>query len=361
MNANEEKIVNNIHKIIDLVKNFVKYNETIDKIAQLEEESHSQDFWDNQTHASKVMQEKDMLKSTIEPIDTIEKKLNELIDLYPLIQEENDKQLLEQFSIDLEELEKHSESMQINAILCQEHDNCNCFVEINSGAGGTEAQDWVEMLVRMYCRWAERRGYKIEILDQNDGEEAGIKSISMLFKGNKAFGWLKKETGVHRLVRISPFDSNARRHTSFASVFVSPEINQEIKIEILQSDLRIDTYRASGAGGQHVNKTDSAVRITHIPTGIVTQSQTDRSQHKNKEIAMNMLRAKLYALKLNEQKNNTKLDPKSDISWGNQIRSYVLQPYQIVKDLRTGVERGDASRVLDGDIDCYLEKAIAML
>ncbi len=183
----------------------------------------------------------------------------------------------------------------------------------------------------------------------------------MLFKGDKVFGWLKKETGVHMLVRISPFDSNARRHTSFASVFISPEINQEIKIEINQSDLRIDTYRASGAGGQHVNKTDSAIRITHIPTGIVTQSQTDRSQHRNREIAMNMLKAKLYTLKLDEQKSNTQVDNKTDISWGNQIRSYVLQPYQIVKDLRTHVERGDASRVLDGDIDCYLESAIAML
>lgn len=361
MNSQDEKRIQSISKTIDLIKKFVKYDESVDKLNIIEEQTKAQDFWDDQDSAAKIMQEKDRLQSMVSPVSTLHNNLIDLIAIYEMLDSEPDEEMLLQCSENLEDLEKLAYKLQIESILCNKHDNCNCFVEINAGAGGTEAQDWVGMLARMYCRWAEKRGYKIDIIDQNNGEEAGIKSISILLKGDKAFGWLKKETGVHRLVRISPFDSNARRHTSFASVFVSPEINQEIKIEINQSDLRIDTYRASGAGGQHVNKTDSAIRITHLPTGIVTQSQTDRSQHRNKEIAMNMLKAKLYAIKLNEQKNSTQLDSKTDISWGNQIRSYVLQPYQIVKDLRTNVERGDAMRVLDGDIDCYLESAIALL
>lgn len=284
----------------------------------------------------------------------------ELIELSEL---EKDQDMLVELSLSLKQLSEDSLSKQIEAILSDPNDSLDSFVEINAGAGGIEAQDWAYMLARMYSRWAEKRGYKIEITDKNDGEEAGVKSITLHIKGNKAYGWLKMETGVHRLVRISPFDSNARRHTSFASVFVTPEVDDNIDIEINESDLRIDTYRASGAGGQHVNKTESAVRITHIPSGIVAQCQTDRSQHKNKANAMNMLKSKLYAIKLRE-KANAVLESsanKTDIAWGHQIRSYVLQPYQMVKDSRTGCENGNAGAVLDGDIQEFLESAVSKI
>jgi peptide chain release factor 2 len=253
--------------------------------------------------------------------------------------------------------------MHLVSLLSGEADSCNCFLEINSGAGGTEAQDWVAMLARMYSRWAERRGFAIEVVDETVGEEAGFKSINIKITGHQAYGWLKTENGVHRLVRISPFDANARRHTSFASVWTYPETNDDIDIKIDEKDLRIDTYRSSGAGGQHVNKTDSAIRITHIPTGIIAQSQVDRSQHRNRSMAMALLRSRLYELEvrkkqafLAEQEKN-----KTDIAWGNQIRSYVLQPYQLVKDSRTGVEIGNANGVLDGDIDKFLEASLIKL
>ncbi len=307
------------------------------------------------------MKNKDRICSLIDPVTNLQTSLDELIGLITLAEDENETYLIDECSISLENLASQALSLQIEAILKDPNDNLNCFMEINAGAGGTEAQDWAYMLARMYSRWAEKKNYKIEISDKNDGEEAGVKSITLHIKGNKVYGWLKKETGVHRLVRISPFDSNARRHTSFASVFVSPEIDDNIEIEINENDLRIDTYRASGAGGQHINKTESAVRITHIPTGIVTQSQTDRSQHKNKATAMNMLKSKLYALKLQEKEQNA-LDNspgKTDIAWGHQIRSYVLQPYQMVKDARTGCENANANAVLDGNIDAFLETAIA--
>jgi peptide chain release factor 2 len=236
-------------------------------------------------------------------------------------------------------------------------------LEINAGAGGTEAQDWAEMLSRMYLRWADKRNFKWEILDENAGDEAGIKSITIKIIGHQAYGWLKKESGVHRLVRISPFDSNARRHTSFASIWIYPEIDDSIEVLVEEKDLRIDTYRASGAGGQHVNKTESAIRITHKPTGIVVQCQNDRSQHKNRAQAMAMLKARLYELELRqrEEKINNDNALKTDIGWGHQIRSYVLQPYQLVKDSRTGVEIGNAQSVLDGNIDVFLESALAFL
>jgi peptide chain release factor 2 len=260
----------------------------------------------------------------------------------------------------INELSEKAVSLRIESMLSDPNDQLNCYVEINSGAGGTEAQDWAYMLARMYSRWGEKKKYKVEITDKTDGEEAGVKSITLHMCGDRVYGWLKKETGVHRLVRISPFDSNARRHTSFASVFVSPEVDDSIKIEINDSDLRIDVYRASGAGGQHVNKTESAVRITHIPSGIVTQCQSDRSQHRNKSSAMSMLKSKLYAMKLREKEQDAtkSSSEKTDIAWGHQIRSYVLQPYQMVKDTRTGCENGNAYAVLDGDIDEFLKNAI---
>ncbi len=278
-----------------------------------------------------------------------------------LAEEANDEQLLSEIHTSLLELTSKAENAQIEALLSGEYDAMNCFLEINAGAGGTEAQDWAYMLARMYTMWAEKKKYKIDITDKSDGEEAGVKSITLHIKGDKAYGWLKKETGVHRLVRISPFDANARRHTSFASVFTSPELDNNVEVAISESDLRIDTYRASGAGGQHINKTDSAVRITHIPTGIVTQCKTDRSQHRNKAIAMSLLISKLQALKIAEQEAKVSAESaeKTDIAWGHQIRSYVLQPYQMVKDLRTGCEIGDAHSVLDGNIDKFLESALS--
>lgn len=260
------------------------------------------------------------------------------------------------------DLHKTAARLQLETLLSGEADSNDCFLEINAGAGGTEAQDWASMLARLYSRWAESKGYKLEILEESPGEEAGIKSITLKIMGHQAYGWMKTESGVHRLVRISPFDSNARRHTSFASVWVYPVIDDSIDIAIEDKDLRIDTYRASGAGGQHVNKTESAIRITHIPTNIVVQCQNDRSQHRNRAQAMAMLKARLYELELRkkEEKLSAQSADKTDIGWGHQIRSYVLQPYQMVKDARTGVERGNAAGVLDGDIDCFLEAALAM-
>lgn len=260
----------------------------------------------------------------------------------------------------LNDLSKIVSKLRLQALLSNEADPLDAFVEINSGAGGTEAQDWSQMLSRMYFRWAESKNFKITLLSETPGEEAGLKSVTLKISGDYAYGWLKSESGIHRLVRISPFDSNSRRHTSFASVWVYPVVDESIQIEIEEKDLRIDTYRASGAGGQHVNKTESAIRITHMPSGIVVQCQNDRSQHKNKAQAFDMLRARLYELELRkrEEKMNASESSKTDIGWGHQIRSYVLQPYQIVKDLRTNVERGDAYRVLDGDIDMFLEAAL---
>jgi peptide chain release factor 2 len=358
----DQKNIEVIKNSINLIKNFINFDETISVLEKLKNEIDVPGFWDNSENAVAIMKEKDKLSNLIEPVIFLEKNLSDITELVELAEAESDEILASELTTSLEELANKSVTLQIDAILSNKHDYANCFIEINAGAGGTEAQDWAEMLARMYARWAEKRKYQTEITNKNDGDEAGVKSITMYMKGSKVYGWLKKEAGVHRLVRISPFDSNARRHTSFASVAVSPEIDRNVQIEINDSDLRIDVYRASGAGGQHVNKTESAVRITHIPTGIVAQSQVDRSQHRNKEIAMNMLKSKLYARKLQEQQEIAlSAQNKTDIAWGNQIRSYVLQPYQMVKDMRTGVECGNASSVLDGEIDKFLEAAISKL
>ncbi len=278
-----------------------------------------------------------------------------------LAEAEGETGIIDEIESQLTALQLEVNRLQLESLLSGEADNYDSFVEINAGAGGTEAQDWAEMLARMYSRWADSKKYKIEVLDESPGEEAGIKSITFKITGHRAYGWLKTESGVHRLVRISPFDANSKRHTSFASVWVYPVTDESIPIEIEEKDLRIDTYRASGAGGQHVNKTESAIRITHNPTGIVVQCQNDRSQHRNRAQAMAMLKARLYELelRLREEKLNSQMATKSDIGWGHQIRSYVLQPYQMVKDSRTSVERGNAHGVLDGDIDCFLEAALA--
>lgn len=307
------------------------------------------------------MRERTHLEQAIEHYRTMERDLEDAGTLAELGDEEGDEASLDESQNLLTALSERVQKAQLASLLSGEADGNDCYVEVNSGAGGTEAQDWAEMLVRMYTRWAEAHGYKIEWLDETSGEEAGLKSASFKVMGHAAYGWLKTESGVHRLVRISPFDSQARRHTSFASVGVYPVVDDTIEVEIVDKDLRIDTYRASGAGGQHVNKTDSAIRITHLPTSIVVQCQNDRSQHKNRAQAMSMLRSRLYEheLKKREDAAQAQADAKTDIAWGHQIRSYVLQPYQMVKDLRTSVEKGNAQGVLDGDIDAFLEAALA--
>ena len=307
------------------------------------------------------MQERQVLEDNLGAYSSLEQDLSDNVELLELGEMEEDQATVEEAEEAIKQLQTLAAKKQLESLLSGEADSNDCFLDVNAGSGGTEAQDWAQMLLRMYSRWADQHGYKIELMEESGGEEAGIKSASIQIKGHNAFGWLKSESGVHRLVRISPFDSNARRHTSFAAVWVYPVIDDSIEIEIEDKDIRIDTYRASGAGGQHVNRTDSAVRITHIPTGIVTQCQNDRSQHRNKATAMDMMKARLYELELRnrEEAAQSVEDSKTDIGWGHQIRSYVLQPYQMVKDLRTNVEKGQAQAVLDGDLDDFLEASLA--
>ncbi len=290
----------------------------------------------------------------------LQQELDDAILLLELATEESDLNAEQEATISLQSLYKNTQRQQLESMFDDDADENNAFLEVHAGAGGTESQDWAEMLLRMYLRWAEKRAYKTEIMALTAGEEAGIKSATLRIDGHNAFGWLKYEAGVHRLVRISPFDSNSRRHTSFSSIDIYPVIDDQIAIDIADKDLRIDTYRASGAGGQHVNRTDSAVRITHIPTHIVVQCQNDRSQHKNRANAMKMLQARLYEreMRMREEKNQQSYAKKTDIAWGNQIRSYVLHPYKMVKDTRTQIETSNSSAVLDGDIDMFLEAAL---
>lgn len=305
------------------------------------------------------MQKKAQLEGEISRFETTEAAYRDLKDMLELAEEEGDQELVFETETSLKELENQVKVYQLECFFSGEADQNSCYLEIHAGAGGTEAQDWAQMLLRMYSRWADRHKYGVEIIEENVGEEAGIKSSTLKISGRKAYGWLKSESGIHRLVRISPFDSNARRHTSFASVGVYPVIDDSIHIEVNESDLRIDTYRASGAGGQHVNKTESAVRITHIPTGIVVQCQTDRSQHRNKATAFEMLRSRLYELELRKKEEQANNYDKNDIGWGHQIRSYVMQPYQMVKDLRTNFEKGNVAAILDGEIDEFLQASIS--
>jgi peptide chain release factor 2 len=307
------------------------------------------------------MRERTTLEEQINAIRSLEQRLDDGITLIELGEAEEDEASILEGEEAIRAVTGEAARRQAESLLSGEVDGNDTYLEVHSGAGGTEAQDWANMLQRMYGRWAERRRFKVELLEMMDGEEAGIKSATLLIKGANAYGWLKTESGVHRLVRISPFDSNARRQTSFASVWVYPVVDDRINIEIRESDCRIDTFRSSGAGGQHVNTTDSAVRITHIPTGIVVACQQERSQHKNRATAWNMLRARLYELELKkrEEKANAAAASKTDIGWGHQIRSYVLQPYQLVKDLRTGVQSTNPQEVLDGDLDSFMEAALA--
>jgi peptide chain release factor 2 len=314
-------------------------------------------FWDNKDKANATLKEKSSIERSLKDWGTLANRLSDLEAMAELASEEGGESMRAELEHEIASVLKDIASAEIAALLSGEQDASNAIVSIHPGAGGTEAQDWAEMLMRMYLRWAEKSGYKTEILDYQAGEEAGVKSVTFIVSGNYAYGKIKAEAGVHRLVRISPFDANKRRHTSFASLFVYPEVEENIDIEIDEKDLRIDTYRASSAGGQHVNKTDSAVRITHLPTGIVVQCQNERSQLKNKNVAMKVLRSRLYEVKKQEQeeKLGKLVSEKKDIAWGSQIRSYVFQPYQMVKDHRTGVEVGNVSSVMDGDIDAFID------
>ena len=318
-------------------------------------------LWDDPEAAQRLMRERTGLDQAISRYRGFEQRLEDGITLIELGTAEDDTAAVAEAEADLGLLQALVAKQQLASLLSGEADGNDCYLEIHAGAGGTEAQDWAQMLVRMYARWAEAHGYKIEWLEESSGEEAGLKSAAFRIKGDNAYGWLKTESGVHRLVRISPFDSQSRRHTSFASAWIYPVVDDAIEIEIVDKDLRVDTYRASGAGGQHVNKTDSAVRMTHLPSGIVVQCQNDRSQHKNRAEAMKMLRARLYEAELRKREEVAQAEAaaKSDIGWGHQIRSYVLQPYQMVKDLRTGAETGNVQAVLDGDIDAFLEASLA--
>lgn len=307
------------------------------------------------------MRERTRLEAMVTGVRDMEQALDDHCGMIALGEEEGDESVIAESEAALGVLKAQAEKEQLKSLLSGEADSNDAYLQVNAGAGGTEAQDWADMILRMYTRWAEAHGYKVSLLEKSDGEEAGLKSATIQIEGDQAYGWLKTETGVHRLVRISPFDSNARRHTSFASVAVSPVIDEDIDIDVEEKDLRIDTYRSSGAGGQHVNTTDSAVRITHVPTGIVAAVQSERSQHQNRANAMALLKAKLYEAELRKREEQAAADhgEKTDIGWGHQIRSYVLHPYQMIKDQRTGVETTQSQAVLDGDLDMFLEASLA--
>jgi len=317
-------------------------------------------FWQNKSNSQKIIKEKKLYEDLIGSYDKSVKSLNDLGELNDLAIEEKNQSIINEVLENIRDLKKLAKKNETKCFLSNETDSLDAYIEIHAGAGGTESQDWAEMLRRMYLKWSVIKGFKSQLISEHKGDEAGIKSSTIKIEGDYVFGWLKAESGIHRLVRISPFDSGARRHTSFASVWIYPVVNENIDIEIIEKDLRIDTYRSSGAGGQHVNTTDSAVRITHIPSKIVVQCQNERSQHKNKDTCMNMLRARLYdfEMKKKEKENQTLESSKSEIGWGHQIRSYVLHPYRMVKDNRTGFESSNPDKVLDGEIDDFLESSL---
>lgn len=320
-------------------------------------------LWDDAAKAQKLMQERTHLEQSINAVKKIETELSDNSEMIELAEEDGDEALQKECEANIDKLLVTADRKRLESMLSGEADSNDAYLQVNAGAGGTEAQDWAEMILRMYMRWAEKKGYKLTTLERSEGDGAGIKSATLKVEGFQSYGWMKTETGVHRLVRISPFDSNAKRHTSFASVYVSPVIDDSIDIEIEEKDLKIDTYRSSGAGGQHVNTTDSAVRITHIPTGVVAACQNQRSQHQNRAQALEMLKGRLYELEIQKREEDQAKEhgEKTDIGWGHQIRSYVLHPYQMVKDLRTGVETSQSQAVLDGDLDQFLEASLAHL
>ncbi|MEI2302040.1 peptide chain release factor 2 [Ensifer sp. MJa1] len=361
MRSEIENIVDEIKQAISLLRRHLDWDQAVRRLDWLNNKAEDPTLWNDASEAQKLMRERQQLDDGINGLRRFEQQLNDNIELIELGEEEGDAAIVADAEQALRELRNEAAKKQVEAMLSGEADQNDTYLEVHSGAGGTESQDWANMLLRMYTRWSERQGYKVELLEIQDGEEAGIKSATLLVKGHNAYGWLKTESGVHRLVRISPYDSNARRHTSFSSIWVYPVVDDSIQIDINESDCRIDTYRSSGAGGQHVNTTDSAVRITHMPSGIVVQCQQERSQHKNRAKAWDMLRARLYEaeLKKREEAANAEAASKTDIGWGHQIRSYVLQPYQLVKDLRTGVESTAPGDVLDGELNEFMEAALA--
>ena len=361
MRAEAQSHVDTINDALALLRRFLDWDRALRRLDELNARVEDQSLWENPREAQEVMRERRRLDEAIGATRAIESELRDNVELVEMAEAEGDAEMEGQAVEALAELATRAEADKVKALLAGEADANDTYVEINAGAGGTESQDWAEMLQRMYTRWAERHGMKVELVDYHAGEQAGIKSATLLLKGENAYGYAKTESGVHRLVRISPYDSSARRHTSFSSVWVYPVIDDSIEIEINESELRIDTYRSSGAGGQHINTTDSAVRITHLPTGIVVACQNQRSQHKNKAEAYNQLRARLYEheLRKREEEANAVNATKTDIGWGHQIRSYVLQPYQLVKDLRTGVTSTSPSDVLDGDLDAFMAAALS--
>jgi peptide chain release factor 2 len=361
MRAEAQAYVDQIRSALDLLRRFLDWDRALRRLDELNARVEDPALWNDAKAAQEVMRERRRLDEAIGATRAIEQELSDTLELIEMAEAESDDGMVDEAVASLKALAERAEKDKVTALLAGEADANDTYIEVNAGAGGTESQDWAEMLQRMYTRWAERHGMKVELVDYHAGEQAGIKSATLLVKGENAYGYAKTESGVHRLVRISPYDSNARRHTSFSSVWVYPVIDDNIDVEVNESDLRIDTYRASGAGGQHINTTDSAVRITHLPTGIVVQCQNQRSQHKNKAEAFNQLRAKLYEAELQkrEAEANATAASKTDIGWGHQIRSYVLQPYQLVKDLRTGVTSTSPSDVLDGDLDRFMAAALS--
>jgi len=361
MRAEAQASIDQIGSALALLRRFLDWDRALKRLGELNDKVEDPTLWDDPKAAQAVMRERRRLDEAIGATRAIEKELADTAELMEMAEAEGDEGLVDDAVKALAELAERAERDKVAALLAGEADANDTYIEVNAGAGGTESQDWAEMLQRMYTRWAERHRYKVELVDHHAGEQAGIKSATLLVRGENAYGYAKTESGVHRLVRISPYDSNARRHTSFSSVWVYPVVDENIDIEIVESELRIDTYRASGAGGQHINTTDSAVRITHLPTGIVVQCQNQRSQHKNRAEAMNQLKAKLYEAELQkrEAEANATAAGKTDIGWGHQIRSYVLQPYQLVKDLRTGVTSTAPGDVLDGDLDRFMAAALS--
>ena len=361
MRADTQHIVSEIEKSLELLRQRMDWESVQHRLEEFNACVEDPDLWNDPEKAQKLMQERQALVAAVETHDAIQNELNDHVGMIELGELEEDEEVVTEAEEALKELVKKAAAKELEALLNGEADSNDTFLEVHSGAGGTESCDWASMLARMYVRWAERQGYKVEMQAETPGEEAGIKSVTYKISGHNAYGWLKSESGVHRLVRISPFDSAAKRHTSFSSIWVYPVVDDNIEIEVNPADIRIDTYRSSGAGGQHVNTTDSAVRITHHPTGIVVTS-SEKSQHQNRDIAMKALKSRLYQMEL-DRRNAAITDAhenKGDAGWGNQIRSYVLQPYQMVKDLRTGHETSDTKGVLDGDLEAFMAATLAM-
>ncbi|MCE0745266.1 peptide chain release factor 2 [Acetobacter sicerae] len=361
MSAETEALNEQIKQSVALLRRHLDWDVAQGRLAELNNRAEDPDLWNDAEAAQKMMRERTLLANQIEGVQNLENEVEDTLELIGMAEEEGDADMVADGMKTLNRLAEEAKRRETESLLSGEADSNDCYLEVNAGAGGTEAQDWAEMLLRMYSRWAEAHGYKLTMIESSEGEQAGLKSATIQVSGPNAYGWLKTEAGVHRLVRISPFDAAARRQTSFASVWVFPVVDDTIEIEINEADLKVDTFRASGAGGQHVNKTESAIRITHVPTGIIVACQTDRSQHRNRATAMGMLKARMYEAELQRREAAAAQTEaaKTDIGWGHQIRSYVLAPYQMVKDLRTNVEKGNPDAVLDGDLDDFMAASLA--